>query len=113
MATQTSSSNQNTGRFQKGDPRAERKRGAPNKATAEIKAVAQLHGKEAIEKLVSLMRGDDPEIAFKAANSLLDRGYGKPAQTLQGDAETPLQHNIAVVDEFTRRIASMGEKLAA
>ncbi len=108
MTASTPPASRSTGRFQKGDPRAGRKPGAPNKATAEIKAIAQLHGEEAIKKLVSLMHGDDPEIAFKAANSLLDRAYGRPAQAIVGDPASPLEHNVHVIDEFTRRIASMG-----
>ncbi len=102
-----------SGRFRPGERRVGRKAGVPNKATAEIKAVAQLHGKEAIEKLVSLMNGDDPEIAFKAANAILDRGYGKPAQTIAGDPENPLAVNVARLDAFTQRIADMASKVAA
>jgi hypothetical protein len=41
-----------------------------------------------------------------AANALLDRGYGKPAQSLTGDPEKP--NNVAVVDAFTPRIADSG-----
>jgi hypothetical protein len=90
-----------------------RSKGTPNKATAEIKAAAQQYGPEAIEKLVSLMRSEDAEVAFRAANAILDRGYGRPAQMLQGDPEKPLQHNVAAMDEFTRKIMAMGERAAA
>lgn len=85
----------------------------PNKATADIKAAAQLHGKEAIEKLVALLRGNNPEVALKAANAILDRGYGKPAQMLQGDPEKPLAVNVAALDAFTQRIAAMAERAKA
>jgi hypothetical protein len=43
-------------------------------------------------------------VAIMAANALLDRGYGKPAQMLTGDPEKPLEYNIGVVDAFTQRI---------
>jgi hypothetical protein len=33
-------------------------------------------GLEAIERLVDLMRGKDPDVALKTANALLDRAYG-------------------------------------
>jgi hypothetical protein len=99
------------GRFQPGERRVGRKPGVPNKANAEIKAVAQQYGPEAIERLVDLMRGNDPDVALKAANALLDRAYGKPAQMLQGDPEQPLEHNVSVLDEFTRRIAAMAERV--
>ena len=100
-------------RFKPGERPVGRKRGTPNKATADIGAAAQAHGRAAIEKLVALMNGGDVEVAFKAANAILDRGYGKPAQTIAGDPEAPLQHNVAFVDEFTRRIAGMAEKARA
>ena len=99
-------------RFKPGERLVGRARGTPNKATADIRAAAQVFGKDAIEKLAALMNGKDEEIALKAANAILDRGYGKPAQTIAGDPENPLQHNVAAVDEFTRRIADMVSKAA-
>ena len=99
-------------RFKPGERPVGRKRGTPNKATADIRAAAQAYGRDAIEKLVALMNGPDEEVAFKAANAILDRGYGKPAQTLAGDPENPLQHNLAALDEFTRRIIGMASKAA-
>jgi hypothetical protein len=56
------------------------------------------------------MADPNSEVALKAANSLLDRAHGKPAQTIAGDPDAPLQHNVAAVDEFTRRIMGMAEK---
>lgn len=66
-------------------------RGRP-KVDFEVRDAARLHGEEAIKKLVELMRGDDDRVAQAAANSLLDRGYGKPAQAVQvsGDSDNPL-----------------------
>jgi hypothetical protein len=89
------------------------KKGTPNKATAEIKALAQEYGAEAIETLANALRSSDPKVAIMAANALLDRGYGKPAQTIAGDPEKPLEHNVGVVDAFTRRISEMASKVRA
>jgi hypothetical protein len=97
----------------KGERIGGRQKGTPNKATAEIKALAQEFGAEAIKKLAEHLRGSDPKVSVQAANALLDRGYGKPAQTLAGDPEKPLEHNVAVVDAFTRRIADMASKINA
>lgn len=57
--------------------------GGRPKEAAEVKALAREYGPEAIEKLVALMRADDPRVSKAAADSLLDRGYGKPAQSLE------------------------------
>lgn len=53
----------------------------------EIDGVAQLHAKDAIEALVKLLFYGASEAAkITAAKELLDRGYGKPAVEIGGDA---------------------------
>ena len=101
--------------FKKGDPRppgAGRKLGSTNKATADIKALAQKHGPDAIAVLVDLAmqaakvyRKDCPHcgelVEFEqerpeatrvaAVKELLDRGYGRAAQPHTGEGgEGPL-----------------------
>ena len=73
-------------------PGAGRKPGVPNKATAEIKALAQVHASVAIKELARLAVGAESEAARVAAiKELLDRGYGKSSQPLSGDADNPVQ----------------------
>ncbi len=55
-----------------------RKKGTPNKATAEIRGIAQKHGLKAVRRLVALMKSEDETISLKAATELLDRAYGRP-----------------------------------
>lgn len=76
--------------------RGGRKKGSPNKATAEIKALAQVHGPAAIEGIVALMSCDKPEIRLAAFKELLDRGYGRPAQAtvVSGDPNAPVVHEV-------------------
>ena len=86
----------------KGQPKfGGRQAGTPNKVTADIKALARSHCAAAIEKLVDLMngkvKGKDVAHATQAAAalSLLDRGFGKPAQQtiVTGDDENgPVRH---------------------
>jgi hypothetical protein len=58
-----------------------RKKGTPNKATADIKALAQQYGPQAIETLATLMQSaDSAQAQIAAAKELLDRGYGKATQ---------------------------------
>src|SRR5690349_7990017 len=64
---------------------AGRKKGSLNRATEEQKAtieqLARSYAPEALETLARVMRDGQSEAArVAAANSLLDRGYGKPRQ---------------------------------
>lgn len=61
--------------------------GAINKLTRSMKEKAAEHGDNALAKLVELMGSDDPPIALKAANDLLDRGFGKPTQAIDLDGK--------------------------
>ena len=73
-----------------------RKKGTPNKVTADIKALAQEHGPDAIKKLLGWMNDESIAVATRvaAAKELLDRGYGRPAQTIGGDSDKP--HKLIV-----------------
>ena len=59
--------------------------GGRPKEDAEVKALARQYGPEAVEKLIALMRGDEDRTCLAAANSLLDRGFGKPHQSIAMD----------------------------
>lgn len=65
------------------------------KENAEVAALAREHSIEALQRLVALMRQDeDKKLAKAAADSLLDRGLGKPAQAIIGDPDAPLAHVV-------------------
>lgn len=82
-------------------PGAGRKAGIPNKSTGELKAHAQQYTPEAIDFLVSVMRNAEAPFPARvsAANSVLDRGHGKPAQAITGPdgerLETP--HSVRFI----------------
>ena len=61
--------------------------GGRPKVIAEVKELARAHTGEAIETLVSIMTNPKsaPAARVSAANALLDRGFGKPAQHITGD----------------------------
>jgi hypothetical protein len=63
-----------------------RRRGVPNRATASVRSAAQAHTEEAIATLAEIMTSRDaaPAARVSAASALLDRGHGKPTQTLAG-----------------------------
>lgn len=77
-----------------GERRGGRKKGTPNKVTADLQAVARVYTHEAIEKLVYIMRTreDYPQAQISAIKEILDRGYGKATQKLIGDGnEAPVK----------------------
>src|SRR5262245_22406447 len=64
-----------------GERRGGRQKGTPNKATAEVKVLAQKYAPAAIDELGRLSTEAKSETArVAAANSLLDRAYGRPMQ---------------------------------
>lgn len=69
-------------------PGAGRRKGAPNKVTVIVKDAAQAFTADALDTLAKIMKdGDSPAAArVAAANALLDRGHGKPKQSLDIDA---------------------------
>ncbi len=76
----------------KGQPKTGgRQKGTTNRATAEIKALAQDHGPAAIKKLVALLDSDDERTRLAAIKEILDRGYGRPAQTIGGNLDKPVE----------------------
>ena len=60
-----------------------RRKGTPNKATAEIRGHAQQYTTEALEGLAQIARTSDTDAAKVAAwKAILDRGHGRPGQEL-------------------------------
>jgi hypothetical protein len=76
-----------------------RQKGTPNKLTAKLKAkisdLAQDYGPMAMQVLVDIAEHGESETArITAATAILDRAYGKPAQTVAGDPEKPVVHEV-------------------
>jgi hypothetical protein len=55
------------------------------RSVTEIRSIARSHTRKAINVLVGIMRSEDATAAARvtAANAILDRGWGKPPQSLQ------------------------------
>ncbi len=76
--------------------------GTPNKATAEVRELAREYTEDALKTLVQIMTGKKESAAARvaAANAVLDRGHGKPAQAVEPaskDADPP----VVVIRRFT------------
>jgi hypothetical protein len=64
-----------------GERRGGREAGTPNRATVEVKVLAQKYGTEAIQEAVRIMRKAKSEAArLSAITLILDRAYGRVAQ---------------------------------
>jgi hypothetical protein len=70
-------------------PGSGRKKGIPNRMTGSLKQYAAQYGTEAIDKLVEVMRNPEAPLnsVVAAARELLDRGFGKPVQTVEVSGE--------------------------
>ncbi len=68
------------------------------KVVGELRELARTHTELALETLVGVcMNGETEGARVAAANAILDRGYGKPAQAHTGeDGEGPVLANITV-----------------
>lgn len=81
-------------------------KGARNRVSVEIKARlserAREYSDEALEALVHVCRhGDTHTARVAAANALLDRGYGKPMQSMEhsGPNGGPIQSEVLTKDQ--------------
>lgn len=64
------------------------------KEDREVKELARKHTRAAIARLVFWMESENAKASVSACTALLDRGHGKPAQTLLGDNDSPLVINV-------------------
>jgi len=78
---------------QPGERRGGRRKGTPNKVTAEIREAAQTYTTEALEVLAEVMRKSKNDSArVMAANHLLDRGWGKASQHVDARVSTDFKN---------------------
>jgi hypothetical protein len=63
------------------------------KAPSDIRSIARSHTQSAVNVLVGIMQREDVAVAARvsAANALLDRGWGKAPQPIEGGDGGPLQ----------------------
>lgn len=68
--------------------------GVPNKATADVKAMARKHGPAVIDGMWRIFQRADSDAAkIAAGKELLDRAYGKAAQPVGGgDGTEAIKH---------------------
>ena len=85
--------------------------GGRPKDQAEVRELARSHAPEAIDTLVQIMRTSKSQVTRKlAADSLLDRAYGKPNQSLSNPDGGPLPLDTSTV--LIAKLKAMAEELA-
>ena len=93
--------------------------GTPNKATADVRALAQAYAPAAIAALARLAGlTDEPGAANEATRvaamrELLDRAHGRPAQAIDlgGDANSLTWQHLVAATAFSNQLTA--ERLAA
>lgn len=79
--------------------------GGRPKLVGKVRELAQQKGEDALRLLIEIMEnpGEPTETRMKAAEKVLDRGYGRPAQALTGeDGEGPAQIFVRVATGVPR-----------
>jgi hypothetical protein len=89
-----------------GERRGGRQKGTPNKITADVRALAQEYGEDAIRELATILTTSENHSArISAAKELLDRGYGKSMQAVEltgadgGPLETITRVELVALDD--------------
>lgn len=77
-----------------------RQKGTPNKATADIKALAREFTPAAMQRLVKIIEESDSDAAVVSAiKEVFDRGYGKAKQPLiGGDDDDPAMKVVGAIE---------------
>jgi hypothetical protein len=80
--------------------------GGRPQVAAGVRELARKHTRDAVTTLAELMNGAQSEQArIMAANSLLDRGWGKPTQTISGDENVDREVLETACEKRSRRRA--------
>lgn len=81
-------------------PGAGRKKGSVSKAKRDLMAMAKDHAEAALGVLVSVAENKEASDAARvsAATAILDRGYGKPRQAVDIEADVNLTPRPTVIE---------------
>ncbi len=72
--------------------------GGRPKGESKVREAARLYTDAAMAVLVDALGDEDMRVAIKAAETILDRGWGRPPQAVVGDSDyDPIQTAIRVL----------------
>jgi hypothetical protein len=77
-----------------------RRKGTPNKATAQVRALAQDYGPDALKELHRLSQEAESEAArVSACNAILERAYGKSPASVPIEIDLPKTETVEDVSK--------------
>jgi hypothetical protein len=86
--------------FKKGDPKPPNSGRKTNALIKDVKEAAQRYTASAVDRLVEIMvQNEDFGAAVRAACALLDRGWGRPSQTINATVNTVVRVSNATALE--------------
>jgi HEAT repeat protein len=85
-------------------PGAGRKKGVVSEAKRALASIAQEHAETALNVLIDIAKSTTATDSARvsAANSILDRGYGKPPQAVTGADGGPVEIQVRTLADFYR-----------
>lgn len=95
-------------------PGSGRKPGSPNKATATLREAARQYTDMALKTLAEIAKKGESETArTMAADKLLDRAYGKPAQINEhgGLDGGPIEHRVLGDTERAAKVLALLQRV--
>jgi hypothetical protein len=92
-------------------PGSGRKKGTPNRLTRNVKQYAAQFGEEAIDTLVAMMRNPEtpPNSIVSAAKELLERGFGRPSQTVEVSGDVAYVDPTLLKERYEKNMAKTAE----
>lgn len=85
--------------------------GGRPKAIKDLQAVAREHSPKAFARVLSLIDSDDARVSLAAAQEVLNRAWGKPAQAITGaDGKDLIPAEAIAPLEMARKIAFVLER---
>lgn len=87
--------------------------GGRPKGEREVIELAREASPRAIGRLIELVESKDERVGIAAANSVLERAFGKPTQPLANDADNPLIPATPSVEVLAKLTAEQRAELRA